>query len=205
MVVAEAVFALLVAAMAIWAPLPPLPALVLFVLLLGLSLLPALARPVGEGRLRPDRVLILLGLFLLTLSVRFPPEDIAGWWPAAVAFLLVLCGLLCLLRDRFSWSRMRREVTLGALVLVVLSGAVAGMLRGVLAFRSSREIAPGSVNFLFCLLVWTAAWFGLDAYFRGVRDSQKPGWSTRLFNRRHQLGLLVCLAVILLRAIPQAP
>ena len=199
LVFAEACFALLVAAAAIRAPLPPVPALVLLVLLAGLSLVPALARPAGEGRLRRDRLLVLPCLFLLTLSVRFPAEDLAGWWPALTAFLLALCGLFSVFRDRFPWSRLRTEVTLGAAVLLVASGAVAVMLHGVLALRSTMAIAPGSLNFLLVLPVWLGAWFGLDAHLRGMRDSSRPGVPAWLFNRRHSLGLLICLAVILLR------
>jgi hypothetical protein len=199
---AEAVFALLVAGLAVWAPLPPVPAVVLLVLLLGFSFLPGIGRPVGEGRLRRDHLLVLVGVFFLSTSVRPPSvEEASGWWPAAVAFLLVLVGLFLTLKDRpAGWSRLRREVFLAALILLVLSGAAAGMLRGILEFRSSRAIAPGGVDFLLVMLIWAGAWFGLDAYFRQTRDMQKPGVAAWLFNRRHQLGMGVCLLVMLVRS-----
>jgi hypothetical protein len=197
----ETCFALLIAALAIFAPLPPLPAMVLFILLLGLSFLSTREGPAGQGRLRRDRIPILLCLFLLSLSVRLPPSDLAGWWPAAVAALLFLCGLFCVLKDRFPWSRLRREMTLSAVLLLVLSIAVAGMLRGVLAFRSSQVIAPGGVDFLLVLPVWLGAWFGLDAILRRARDLEKPGVATWLVNHRHPLGLCVCFLIILLRAV----
>lgn len=197
----EACFALLLAALAIRAPVPPLPALVLFILLLGSSFLSAPEGPAGQGRLRRDRIPVLLCLFLLSVSVRLPPLDLAGWWPAAVAALLLLCGLFCVLKDRFPWSRLRTEVTLSAVLLLVLSAGVAGMLRGVLAFRSSQVIAPGGVDFLLVLPVWLGAWFGLDAIFRRARDLKKPGAVAWLINHRHPLGLCVCLLIILLRAV----
>jgi hypothetical protein len=194
----EACFALLIAALAILAPLPPLPALVLSILLLGWSFLSA--REDRQGRLRRDRIPVLLCLFLLSLSVRLPPADLAGWWPAAVALLLLLCGLFCVLKDRFPWSRIRKEVTLSAVLLLVLSLAVAGMLRGVLAFRSSGAITPGGVGFLLVLPVWLGAWFGLDAHLRRVRNAPRPGAAHWFLNHRHSLGLGICLLVILLRA-----
>ncbi len=198
----EAGFALPLAALAVWAPPPALPAAVLTLLLLALTLVPGLSRPAGEGRLRRDRVLVLVCFFLLSTSVRFPPQmGPTGWWPAAVASLLLLCGGYLAWRDRFPFSRMRREVTLAALVLLLSSGAVAGMLRGVLAFRSTRAIAPGSVDFLLCLPVWLAAWFGLDAILRGARGSQQPGAAFWLFDHRHPVGLAACLLVILLRGV----
>jgi hypothetical protein len=196
---AETCFVLLIAALAIRAPLPPLPALVLVILLVGLSFLSA--REDGQGRLRRDRIPVLLCLFLLSVSVKFPPLDFVGWWPAAVAALLLLCGLFCALKDRFPWSRLRKEMTLSAVLLLVLSAAVAGMLRGVLAFRSSGAIAPGGVDFLLVLPVWLGSWFGLDAVFRRARDLKKPGAAAWLFNHRHPLGLSVCLLIILLRAV----
>jgi len=196
---AETCFLLLIAALAVFAPLPPPPALLLSVLLLGLSFLPA--REGGQGRLRRDRIPLLLCLFLLSLSVRFPPSDLAGWWPAAVALLLLLCGLFRVRKDRFPWSRMRKEITLSAVLLLVLSVAVAGMLRGLLAFRSSGAIAPGGVGFLLVLPVWLGAWFGLDAILRRARDLKKPGAAAWLFNHRHPLGLCVCFLIILLRAV----
>jgi hypothetical protein len=198
---AETCFVLLIAALAIRAPLPPLPALALVILLLGLSFLSAREVPAGQGRLRRDRVSLLLCLFLLSVSVRFPPLELAGWWPAALAALLFFCGLFCVLRDRFPWSRMRKEMTLSAVLLLLLSAAAAGMLRGVLAFRSSGAIAPGGVDFLLVLPVWLGSWFGLDAVFRRARDLKKPGAAAWLFNHRHPLGLSVCLLIILLRAV----
>jgi hypothetical protein len=197
----EACFVLLLAAFAVWAPPPSVPAAVLTMLLLALAFVPALSRPAGEGRLRRDRVLVLVCWFLLSTSVRFLPEaGLTGWWPAAGASLILLGGLYVALRDRFPFSRMRREATLAAVVLILASGAVAGMLRGVLAFRSTRAIAPGSVDFLLCLPVWLAAWFGLDAVLRGAPGSQKPGVVFWLFDHRHPLGLAVCLLIILVRA-----
>ena len=74
------------------------------------------------------------------------------------------------LKHRFPWSRLRREVALAAVVLLVASGAVAGLFRGVLALRSSGAIAPGSVDFLLVALVCVAAGFGLDACLRRVHD-----------------------------------
>jgi hypothetical protein len=73
------------------------------------------------------------------------------------------------LKHRFPWSRLRGEVALAAVVLLVMSGAVAGLFRGVLALRSSEAIAPGSVDFLLVALVWVAAGFGLDACLRRLR------------------------------------
>jgi hypothetical protein len=198
---AEACFALWLAAFALWAPLPPAPAIILSVLLLGLAFVPALSRPAGEGRLRKDRIPVLISVFLLSTSIRFPPaEGFAGWWPAAVALPVLLCGLYLTLKERFPWSRTRREVTLSAAVLLAASAAVAGMFRGVLAFRSSQAIAPGDVDFLLVALVWAAAWFGLDAVFRSARESREPGAAAWLFDRRHPLGLGICLLVILLRS-----
>lgn len=200
LILEETCFALLVAALAVWAPPIPVPAVVLIVLLLGFSFVPALSRPAGEGRLRRDRCLVLIGVFLLSVSVGFPPAaEATGWWPAVVASLMLLCGLYLTLKDRCPWSRMRREATLAAVVLLLASGAVAAMLRGILAFRSTRAIAPGSVDFLLCMLVWLAAWFGLDAVLRGARDWQKPGAAAWLLDRRHSLGLAAGLLVVLLR------
>jgi hypothetical protein len=198
----EGCFALLVVALAVWAPLPPVPAVALLVLLLGLSFLPGIGRPAGEGKLRRDHFLVLMCVFLMSSSVRLPlAEEVTGWWPAVVAFLLVLAGLLRALKDRpVGWGRLRREMALAVVVLLVLSAAAAGMLRGVLAFRSTRAIAPGSLDFLPVMFIWAGAWFGLDAYFRGVRDSTKLGVAAWLFNHRHPLGLGVCLLVILVRS-----
>jgi hypothetical protein len=50
------------------------------------------------------------------------------------------------------------------------------------------------------MLIWAGAWFGLDAYFRQLRDLQKPGLAAWLFNHRHQLGVGVCLLVMLVRS-----
>jgi len=121
--------------------------------------------------LRVGHFAVMLGLFLLSTLINFPPkEGVAGWWPAGVAGLLLLVGLYLTLKHRRPWSRMRRESILAVVVLLVLSAATAGLFRGVLAFRSSGEIAPGSVDFLLVALVWTAAGFGLDACLRRVHD-----------------------------------
>jgi hypothetical protein len=135
---------------------------------------------------------VLAGLFLLSTWIRFPPgEGISGWWPAGVAGLLLAVGLYLTLKHRLLWSRLRREATLAVVVLLVISGAVAGLFRGVLALRSSGAIAPGSVDFLLVALVWAAAGFGLDACLRRV--------PVGLFKFLNPVGLGVCLAVILLR------
>ena len=66
------------------------------------------------------------------------------------------------------------------------------MFRGVLAFRTSGVIAPGSVDFLLVALVWAAAGFGLDACLRRVPNG--------LFKLLNPVGLGICLLVLLIRS-----
>jgi hypothetical protein len=198
----DALFVVLLAGLAIWAPAPALPVLVLLLLVWGVCLLPAMGRAVPRGHLRRDLVFTLLGLFLLAMPVGRLSGGARLWWVVATAGLLVILGVANTLTDRRQgqgFSRLRKELTLATVVLLAASVLVGAVARGLLAFRSTMAIPPGSLDFLVVMSIWAGAWFGLDSALRRMSVSKAPGFPGWLWNRRHCLGLVLVCGLIYLR------
>ena len=199
----DTVFIAVLTGLSFFAPVPSTTVLVLMIGVLSLSLLPAMSREVPPGHLRRDRILILLGLFLLAMSVRLQtPGGASLWWALASAGLLVVLGGINTLNDhrqKLPWSRRRREMALTALVLLAASSLVGAAARGVLAFRSTMAIPPGSLDFLISMAIWAGAWFGFDSGMRRPATDSASGRAGWLWDRRYSLGLILVCGIIYVR------
>jgi len=187
----------LLAGLSVFAPAPGPCVLVLLIVVVGLSLLPAWGREVPAGHLGRDRVLLLLGLFLLAMPL--PTTGAALGWAISIAAMLFVLGWVNRLKKQPNWRGQgrQREIALTALVLLVASAGTAGVTRGVLAFRSTMKIPPGSLEFLVVMAIWAGAWFGLDSALRESGPRVGRGF---LWDRRYSLGLILVCGIIYLRA-----
>jgi hypothetical protein len=133
----------------------------------------------------------MLALFLLSMNV---PLGSLAWWPLTLAAMLSVYGVLSWIRTSragLGWSNLRKEIFVSSIVLLLACLSFVGLARGILAFRSTMEIEPGEIGFLFNMVVWLGVWYGLDAHFRSSVRKINP-----LIGYRYQIGLLIAGLIV---------
>jgi hypothetical protein len=176
-------------------------------LVLGLLVLSVLtllwSKEILPGRLRPDRLVAILGLFLIGVPmVSRPANSLEFWWLVGSSALLVVCGLVQIFgcpREEKDWHRARKEGFLAGLLALLACGALAGAAYLLLVARSTSPMAPARFDFFYALLIFGGIWFGLDVHLRGCKSVKSISLFSSLFDARHSMALSAAILVMLCR------
>jgi len=202
-VMAEVGWLAVLVAIAAWAKWNPASTYLVLGLLVFSVLTLLWSKEVLPGRLRPDRLAVIVGLFLIGVPLASQPANsLPFFWLVGSSILLVICGLVQIfndLRSKASWHTPRLEGLLAGLLALLACGSMAGAAYLLLVARSTSPMTPASFDFFYPLLIFGGIWFGLDAHLRGCKPGKSSGLLNSLRDAGHTLTLSVAILVMLCR------